>query len=160
MQVSPSQIKRHLTFLWISHYIRVICGVHHYLIGFLWYITAARCLRKVYLFTLKCTPAIVRMCSSWILCIIFWCHKIFCVYNFVWSGGRGFMHCCVVELVLAHIFLKKRICVIITDCPYGDRFTGCSSIQARQCYINTNAELCCGSCAEFATGTPGKSTVN
>lgn len=41
-----------------------------------------------------------------------------------------------------------------TDCEYGDKSGDCATISLRQCYIGSNAEVCCGFCNKNKLNIP------
>lgn len=41
------------------------------------------------------------------------------------------------------------------DCLYGDKGDCSTLAEATQCYVQSNAQLCCRTCAKFETGIPG-----
>jgi len=42
-----------------------------------------------------------------------------------------------------------------TGCKYGDHIAGCEQYAAYDCYTNSTAEDCCGTCAKHHTGKVG-----
>ena len=59
-----------------------------------------------------------------------------------------------------HHYTSYVVLSYLIGCEYGDKSTACSAIEARQCYDPFNEDLCCGSCATFFTGYPGKRGYN
>ena len=42
-----------------------------------------------------------------------------------------------------------------SDCQYGDKFSGCSSLSKSGCYSGNNEAGCCEWCAQYDTGIAG-----